>query len=130
MPDKPDNMINLDKLAGGALREQINDGLQRVLDNITDPNTSAKTKRKLSIVLTFSPDDQRQLADVAMEVKPTLAPVVPSKTRFIIDRDSEGRAVGAEYRLGNPGQQQMIIDDDGDYKGVDTIPAGLKVVKK
>lgn len=125
-----DSMINLDKLAGGALAEQINDGLQRVLDNISDPNTSAKTKRKLSIVLTFTPDDQRQLADVAMEVKPTLATAAPSKTRIIIDRDSDGRAVGAEYRHGNPGQQAMIIDEDtGEIKGIDTIPAGLKVVK-
>lgn len=125
-----DNMINLDKLAGGELAEQINDALQRVIENISDPNTNWKNKRKLTIALSFSADEKRNLANVTMEVKPHLAPAAPATTRIIIDRDSDGKAVAAEYRHGNPGQLAMIVDDEtGEIKGVDTIPAGLKVVK-
>ncbi|MHB8122631.1 MAG: replication terminator protein [Desulfuromonadaceae bacterium] len=128
MPNE--NLINLEKLAGGELAEQINDGLQRVIENIADPNTNWKTKRKLTVELSFSADEKRNLANVTMEVKPKLAPAAPSTTRIIIDRNSNGKAVAAEYRHGNPGQLSMIIDEEtGEIKGVDTIPAGLKVVK-
>lgn len=126
-----ENAISLDNLAGGELKEQVNDALQRVIDNIADPNTNWKSKRKLSVTLAFSADEKRNLAVVTMEVKPTLAAAAPSMTRIIIDRDSQGKVVGAEYRPAPMGfQQAMVVDKEtGEFTGYDTVPAGLKVVK-
>jgi hypothetical protein len=121
------NGISLDSLAGGALQEQIQDALKVVLENIKDPNTNYKTKRKLTINLTFASDDKRELAEVAMEVKPTLAAALPSTTRIIIDRDKEGHVVCAEYRKGIPGQLTMGVDEAGAVT-IEQPPHSLKVV--
>lgn len=124
MPDE--NAISLDNLAGGELKEQVNDALQRVIDNIADPNTNWKSKRKLSVTLSFSADERRNLADVTMEVKPTLAAAAPSKTRIIIDRDAQGKVVGAEYRPAPIGFQipwrvAFALQADGWYLRSDII---------
>lgn len=47
--------LNLSQLANGGIQEKINSELEKVLDNIMDPNTSPKEKRKLVITLTFPP---------------------------------------------------------------------------
>ncbi|MDB2123699.1 hypothetical protein [Clostridium paraputrificum] len=49
-----ENMINLESFADGALAEKVNIALKEVLANITDPNTEYKTKRKLTIDMTFT----------------------------------------------------------------------------
>jgi len=121
------NVFSLDSLAGGALAEQIQDALDKVLENIADPNTNYKTNRKLTIALTFTPDDKRELAKVTMEVKPTLAAATPSTTRIIIDRNKDGQVVCAEYRKGIPGQVQMEVDEAGAVT-LEQPPHGLKVV--
>jgi hypothetical protein len=122
-------MFSIEKLADGALAEKIRDALAAVIENIADPNTNYKTKRKLNISLSFIPDEKRELAEVAMEVKPTLAPTMPAKTRVFIDKDRSGKVVCAEYRHGIPGQMAMITDDAGAVKIEDPITTGLKAVK-
>jgi len=125
-----DEMFNLESLAGGALSEQIQDNLATVIENIADPNTNWKNKRKLSIVISFTPDEKREMAAVTMEVKSTLAPAKPATTKIIIDRDREGNAVCAEYRSkGVPGQMIMTSDETGAVKIEDTLPSGLKLAK-
>lgn len=65
--------ISLDTLANGGLRERFEDALQRLLQNIQDPNTDPKATRKLSVVLTWKPDKERRTAGVGIEVKVALA---------------------------------------------------------
>lgn len=47
------------QMAQGAIMERVDYEMSRVLDNILDPNTSATAKRKLTVTLTFTPDDER-----------------------------------------------------------------------
>jgi len=127
-------MFSVEQLAEGALAEQIRDAMAAVIENIADPNTPFNTKRKLSITLTFTPDEKRELAEVVMNVKPTLAkPTLagasPTKTRLFIDKDRDGKVVCAEYRKGIPGQMAMVADDGGEVKVEDPIEGGLRVVK-
>lgn len=123
-------MFTLENLAEGALAEKIRDGMAAVIENIADPNTPYKTKRKLNISLSFAPDEKRELVEVTMEVKPTLAPAMPAKTRVFIDKDlKSGRVVCAEYRHGVPGQMAMVADQAGTVKVEDPIETGLKIVK-
>lgn len=43
-----------------AILERINYEMARVMDNILDANTKPTAKRKLTVTLTFTPDDERQ----------------------------------------------------------------------
>ena len=56
-----ENMINLESFADGALAEKVNMALKEVLENIKDPNTDYKAKRKLTIDLIFTSGEDRDL---------------------------------------------------------------------
>jgi len=92
MPEK----INVLELARGAIQEQIDNQMGRILENLMDPNTDTKTKRKLTVTLEFKLDENRETVDCAAQAKATLAPVKPITTRLILDTDHLGRPVAAE----------------------------------
>ncbi len=96
MPGK----INLSTLADGAVQERFEIEFQKVLDNIMDPNTSTKKKRKLQLTLTFDTDEDREIALVNIDAKTTLAPANGIATKFLMDRDGRGNAIGAEFAQG------------------------------
>lgn len=129
-----DKMIDLEKFAGGALSEKFNIGLKEVLENIADPNTETKKKRKLTVELNFTPDDERELSLVDITVKTKLVPNVPVATKIIIDQDGQGGIVASEYQNRLKGQQYIKIDEetgevltDDDDKEVDI--QGIKLIK-
>ena len=55
--------IDLSKIANTALQEKVDKELEKVLDNILDPNTEAKATRKVTIILTMSTDDERTVVN-------------------------------------------------------------------
>lgn len=101
--------LELDSLAGGAVKERFNDGLQEVLDNIIDPNTDAKKSRKIALTITIKPKDERDFALIDFDVKTTLAQPKSIGSSIIIDRDNSGKAVAAEVNKTIPGQ--MSVED-------------------
>lgn len=92
--------MDLSKLAEGAVQERFDIEFQKVLDNILDQNTSVKAKRKLQLTLTFATDEGREIALVTVDAKSTLAPATGIATKFLMDRDSRGHAIGAEFSQG------------------------------
>jgi len=104
--------INLDELAGGAVSERFQYELGRVLQNIQDPNTDPKKKRKINLTLTFSADESRDIANVSVQAKSTLAPAKDVTSKLIMDTDQEGHVVGQELRSGVKGQ--TYIDEEND----------------
>lgn len=90
----------LSTLADGAVEERFEIELQKVFDNIIDPNTSHKAKRELIIKLTFETDENRQISNVVIDTKANLAPAKGIATMFLMDRDSSGNAIGAEFAQG------------------------------
>ena len=46
--------ISLQELAGGALQEKVNQAFEKVMQNMQDPNTPWKNKRKIKQI----PDNQ------------------------------------------------------------------------
>lgn len=106
------NMINLEKFAGGALAEKFNIALKEVLENIADPNTAAKAKRKLTVELTFTPDEERELSMVDIVVKTKLEPPKSVATKILIDKDGNGGIIASEYNNQIKGQQYMKIDEE------------------
>lgn len=107
-----ENMINLEKFAEGALAEKFNTGLKEVLENIADPNTEAKKKRKMTVELTFNPDEERELSLVDIVVKTKLMPKKPIATKIMIDRDGNGGIVASEYKNQLKGQQYLKVDEE------------------
>ena len=65
------------EMAMGAIAEITDYEVERVVANIMDPNTAAKAKRKITITLTFTPDDYRQQIGMDAQAKTILVPVQP-----------------------------------------------------
>lgn len=139
-----DKMINLETFANGALAERMNQGLKEVLENIADKNTDSKPKRKLTLDMTFSADDERELTEVTITAKAKLAPRSAIATKIIIDKDLNGEVLGTEFKKQVKGQTYMKVDNEtGEVfmGGTDEAPkevasennenelAGLQIVK-
>ncbi|WP_077369692.1 replication terminator protein [Anaerosalibacter sp. Marseille-P3206] len=129
-----DNMINLEKFAGGALAEKFNVGLKEVLENIADPNTEATKKRKMTVELTFDPDQDRELSVVGITVKTKLVPNTPVATKIIIDRDGNGGIIASEYKNQLKGQQYLRVDEEtgeilSDDEEDEVDIKGIKLIK-
>ncbi|MEZ7173612.1 replication terminator protein [Sporosarcina sp. OR05] len=105
-------IIDLNNFASGAVAEKFNIELQKVLENIADPNTDSKKARKVTLVVTLKPNDKRNLANVSVEAKSSIAPPQPIGADLLIDMDKNGRVTGAELKSGIPGQ--MYVDDNGE----------------
>lgn len=58
---KVTSQINLERLAGGAFAEKLNEALMQVAENIQNPNTEATTKRQINIAIKFAPNKSRQV---------------------------------------------------------------------
>lgn len=105
-------MFDLGKFAGGALAEKFNIALKEVLENIADPNTPFKSKRKLIIELTFLPDEDRELTMVDISTKTRLVQPNSVGTRLLIDKDGNGGIIASEYNSQLKGQQHLFVDEE------------------
>lgn len=104
--------------AMGAIAESVDYELNRVLANIGDPNTVPTAKRKITLTLVFSPDENRVRIEMASSVKSTLAPLSTVKTMLGVTRARNGDLLLAEMLPQVPGQ----VDMDGDEA---PAPAGM-----
>lgn len=101
-------IVNLNNLAGGAIQEAINFGLEEVFENILDPNTEAEKARKLTIVIDIKPDETRQILKTKITCKPTLVPANSITTQMLLGREGD-KIVANELTKNNP--NQMNFDD-------------------
>lgn len=130
-------LLNLEDIAGGALQEKANEAMQKVLDNMQDPNTPWKNKRQITIKLSFSQNEDRDDTAVELSVDTKLAPVSPVVTRMAIGKNLDtGETYAQEYGkqirgqmsldLGNP--VQKIGGDTVDTETGEVVASGNKVV--
>ena len=90
--------FNIQSFAGGAVAEQISAAIQRVYENIADPNTEPEKARKLTIELTFKPSkSDRTDVDVFAVVKTRLQPRAAITSRIIVEGDGQGNVRAAEW---------------------------------
>ena len=102
--------VNLETFAGGALQEKFDDAMEKVLQNMMDPNTPWKNKRKITVEVTFEQNEDRDDTAVDVSVVPKLAAVKPISTKMAIGKDIEtGKCYAEEY--GKNVRGQMSIDD-------------------
>lgn len=107
-----EKIINLETLAEGGLTEKVNMALQEVLNNIADPNTDYKVKRKLTIDITFISQEDRDLALLDIQTKTKLAPPKSIGTKIVIGTDGKGGVMASEFGKQIPGQSTMRVDEE------------------
>ncbi|MCM2675598.1 replication terminator protein [Alkalicoccobacillus plakortidis] len=106
--------IDLNNFADGGLAEKFNDELQKVLENMADPNTDPTKVRSITLSVSLKGDKKREVADVSVRATSKLQPYEDLETKLIMDRDSKGKMVGKELLSGTPGQ--TYFDDEGLYE--------------
>lgn len=102
--------INIEQFSNGELTQQINREMEAVARNIADPNTEAKTARKITVTITLKPNEQRDFITTSITTKSTLAPTLGAVTALGIRKDLKT----GEVEVGEIGNQipgQMSITD-------------------
>ena len=79
--------IDLNTFANGAIQEKFNEALEKVLENMLDPNTSFKNKRGITIDIGFTQNENRDDASVSISVKTKTASPMPVETSVAMGKD-------------------------------------------
>lgn len=111
----------LDELMDGALTERFNSEMERVLNNVFDPNTSPKAKRQIQIVIDITPNERRDAAEFKVDVKSKTAPPVAVTQTVFLAMDDYGNVTATEMANQVPGQ----INIDGEV----SIPRVIEFAK-
>lgn len=118
-----ENTKSIMQMAKGAFLERIDYEMAKIMDNIIDANTKATAKRKLTVTMTFSTDDERTNIGVSMVAKTSLASTNPAVTSlYLMGEDGTGEAQAVEMVPQIPGQTSM----DGAEQDA---PSTLKIIK-
>ncbi len=117
------NRKSIMEMARGGFLERVDYEMSKIMDNIMDPNTKATDKRKITITMELTPDDDRTIVAVKFAAKSTPAPTNPVMTSLYITGDSAtGEVCAVEMAPQIPGQ--MILDGTEQEH-----PALLKIIK-
>lgn len=104
--------FNLEEFAGGKLSVQLNKALEKVTENIQDPNTDAQKVRKINVSISLRPNDERNFVSTTVETKLSLAPELGATTALSMGRDLRtGKVEAVEIFNHNQIPGQMNVDD-------------------
>lgn len=109
--------INLEQFAGGKLSVQLNKALEKITENVQDPNTDAQKVRKINVSISFRPNDERNFVATTVETKLSLAPELGATTALSMGRDLRtGEVEAVEIFNQIPGQMNIndAIDQEED----------------
>lgn len=109
--------FNLEEFAGGKLSVQLNKALEKVTENIQDPNTDAQKVRKINVSISLRPNDERNFVSTTVETKLSLAPELGATTALSMGRDLRtGEVEAVEIFKQIPGQMNFedVIDQEED----------------
>lgn len=102
--------FNMEEFANGAFTQQINRELEKVTQNIQDPNTDATAKRRITVVIEFKPNEERNFVTTGVQAKSTLAPSLGAVTALNMGKNLKTGEVEA-VEIGNQIPGQMSIED-------------------
>ena len=107
--------FDLEEFAGGKLSVQLNKALEKVTENIQDPNTDAQKVRKINVSISLRPNDERNFVSTTVETKLSLAPELGATTALSMGRDLRtGEVEAIEIFNQIPGQMSVndVIDQE------------------
>lgn len=100
-----ENRDSIMRMARGAFEERVDYEMDKVIQNILDPNTKATAKRKISVTLELIPSADRRTITVQSTAKCSLTPTDPVTTSlYITNAPSTGELMVAEMVPQVPGQ--------------------------
>ena len=109
--------IDLEQFAGGKLSVQLNKALEKITENVQDPNTDAQKVRKINVSISFRLNDERNFVATTVETKLSLAPELGATTALSMGRDLRtGEVEAVEIFNQIPGQMNVddVIDQEED----------------
>lgn len=107
------NKVELQTIANGILQAKFEKAFQRTIENLRDVNTSFKFKRKITITLAFTQNEDRDDVHVDIDVVERLAPQSATTTGYSVGKNLRtGEIYVQEYGKALAGQLE-IEDDDG-----------------
>lgn len=121
--------INIEQFSNGELTQQINREMEAVARNIADPNTEAKTSRKITVTITLKPNEQKDFITTSITTKSTLAPTLGAVTALGIRKDLKSGDIEVG-EIGNqiPGQMSMDDVQDSSLESGGTVEVDGKTV--
>ena len=119
-------MVSLANVGKKGAIEQFDIELYKVLENVMDPNTSARTERKVILEAKIKPNDNRDFCELEICLSSKLSPAKSFHTQIFVGRDFAhgGRVIATEHnpqQLGlNMGPADKIAagverEDQGDH---------------
>lgn len=105
-------MVDLNEFAEGALAARFNEELQKILENIADPNTEPNKNRTLTVQVRLNSDESRDVVNASVIAKSTLQHAKEADTKMLMGLDDNGNVIGQELKSGV--KDQLFIDIDGD----------------
>ena len=101
-----ENTNSILEMARGAIMEQVDREVERVVNNILDPNTDPKKKRSLTLTFEFAPSADRTQVGLKAVAKSKLEPNNAIQTALSIGTMG-GQVVAMEMIPQIPGQLDM-----------------------
>lgn len=120
---EPDETLDINKLANGAIQEAIHFALGECFENIKDPNTEAEKVRKLTMTIDLKPDETRQIIKTKVSCKTKLVPVNSITTQLLLDKSGD-KVVATELLKHNP--NQIGFDELQENNNVINMDKGVK----
>lgn len=116
--------INLATLAEGAAVEQVNDALRSAWANISDLNTKAGDKRRVTLDIVLQSNEDRTQVVVTFRVVTKFASDKPGMAIVELCRARGGEIVAAELR-----SRQMQLRGTDEQMPADVTPIKREVVR-
>ena len=102
MAERP--IKSLDDLMDGGVAERFNVELDKVWDNVYDPNTDAHKTREVTLKVKITPNERRDACDFRVSVQSKLAPQVELSQTVMITQRDDGSVLATERTDQIPGQ--------------------------
>lgn len=105
--------LSLVNLKEGAAVEMFDNALDKVMDNINDPNTTSKA-REIKLVVKFIPSEDRSYVAYSISCDPKLMSQEPEQSIALVKTDNRGHA----YAVGHKSKQaELPFANVHDLKG-------------
>lgn len=80
--------VSLETICEGAAAEVFEKCLGEVMQNINDPNTDPEQARRIALVFTFKPSNDRTMAEISFSCQAKVMPIRTVKGSILMAREN------------------------------------------
>lgn len=113
------------EMARGAIMEQTDMEVGKIIQNILDPNTDPKKKRTLTLTVTFTPSGDRSTVTIDANAKSKLEPNNAIRTSLFVGANpNTGEFIATEMIPNPPGQLDFNGEEQEEPKTIKFAAGG------